>query len=107
MQSTNNLIIGNLSYENGDHGIDTNNSPNNTFIGNTVHGNGTTGINIEGEASTGSHHTTLINNISAGNGFTPPAGSFAGNLRVDSASITGTTLDYNLFNREDAIYQLI
>ncbi len=107
VQSTYNLIINNLSYENGDHGIDVNNSPYNTFIGNTVHGNGTTGINIEGEASTGSHHSTVINNISAGNGFTPPAGSFAGNLRVDSASITGTTLDYNLFNREDAIYQLI
>ncbi len=107
VQSTNNLVIGNLSYENGDHGIDINNSPNNTIVGNTVHGNGTTGINVEGEASTGSHHTTLINNISAGNGFTPPAGSFAGNLRVDSASISGTTLDHNLYNRESAAYQLI
>ena len=107
VQSTYNLVVGNLSYENGDHGIDVNNSPYNTFIGNTVHGNGTTGINIEGEASTGSHHSTVINNISAGNGFTPPAGSFAGNLRVDSASITGTTIDYNLLNRESAAYQLI
>ena len=107
VQSTNNLVIGNLSYENGDHGIDVNNSPNNTFVGNTVHGNGTVGINVEGEASTGSHHTTLINNISAGNGFTPPAGSFAGNLRVDSASIAGTTIDYSLYNRENAIVQII
>ncbi len=107
VQSTYNLVINNLSYENGDHGIDVNNSPYNTFIGNTVHGNGTTGINIEGEASTGSHHSTVINNISAGNGFTPPSGSFAGNLRVDSASINGTILDYNLINRESAAYQLI
>ena len=107
VQSTYNLIIGNLSYENGDHGIDDNNSPYNTFIGNTVHGNGTVGINIEGNAGTGSHHATVINNITAGNGFTPPAGSFAGNLRVDSASLSGTTIDYNLFNRESAIVQII
>ncbi|MBK8821420.1 MAG: right-handed parallel beta-helix repeat-containing protein [Anaerolineales bacterium] len=105
--STNNLIIGNLSYENGDHGIDVNNSPNNTIVGNTVHGNGTVGINVEGEASTGSHTTTIVNNISAGNGFTPPVGSFGGNLRVDSASLAGTTIDYNLFNRESAVVQII
>ncbi|MBI5944540.1 MAG: right-handed parallel beta-helix repeat-containing protein [Chloroflexi bacterium] len=107
VQSTYNLVINNLSYENGDHGIDVNNSPFNTIVGNTVHGNGTAGINVEGEAATGSHHTTLINNITAGNGFTPPAGSFAGNLRVDSASVDGTTLDYNLYNRESAAYQLV
>jgi parallel beta-helix repeat protein len=107
VQSTYNLVIDNLSYENGDHGIDTNNSPYNTYIGNTVHGNGTTGINVEGEATTGSHHTTLVNNISAGNGFAPPAGSFGGDLRVDSASVTGTTADYDLFNREDATVQII
>jgi parallel beta-helix repeat protein len=105
--STNNLIVGNLSYENGDHGIDVNNSPNNTIIGNTIHGNGTVGINVEGEAGTGSHTTTVVNNISAGNGFTPPVGSFGGNLRVDSASIIGTTTDYNIFNREDASDQII
>ncbi len=106
-QSTDNLIIGNLSYENGDHGIDINNSPYNTIVGNTVHGNGTVGINIEGETLTGSHHSTVINNISAGNGFTPPSGSFAGNLRVDSPSIAGTTIDYNLFNRQSAIVQIL
>ena len=72
--SSYNLVIGNLSYENGDHGIDTNNSPYNTLIGNTVQGNGTVGINFEGEIGTGSHHATALNNISAGNGFTPPDG---------------------------------
>ena len=104
--SSYNLVIGNLSYENGDHGIDTNNSPYNTIVGNTVHGNGTVGINIEGEIGTGSHHATVVNNISAGNGFTPPVGSFGGNLRVDENSIDGTTLDYNLFNRESALIQI-
>ena len=41
-----------------------------------------TGINFEGEPATGSHHATVINNISVGNGYTPPTGSFGGNLRV-------------------------
>jgi parallel beta-helix repeat (two copies) len=105
--STHNLIIGNLSYENGDHGIDNNNAPYNTLIGNTVQGNGTVGINFEGETGTGSHHATVINNISVGNGFTPPTISFGGNLRVDSNSITGTILDYNLYDRQSATVQIV
>ena len=104
--SSYNLIIGNLSYGNGDHGIDHNNSPYNTVVGNTAHGNGTTGINFEGD-SIGSHHATVANNISAGNGFTPPTGSFGGNLRVDSTSTTGTTLDYSLVYRQSAAVQII
>ena len=103
--STYNFVIGNLSYGNGDHGIDHNNSPYNTVVGNTVHGNGTTGINFEG--STGSHHATVVNNISTGNGFNPPDGSFGGNLRVDAASVLGTTLDYNLYYRQSASVQII
>ncbi|MCC6156218.1 MAG: hypothetical protein IT367_20800, partial [Candidatus Hydrogenedentes bacterium] len=45
--------------------------------------------------------------IISGNGFTPPTGSFGGNLRVDSASVDGTLIDYNLFNRQSAMYQVI
>jgi len=104
--SSYNLVIGNLSYGNGDHGIDNNDSPYNTIIGNTVQGNGTTGINFEG-STTGSHHATVINNITVSNGFTPPSGSFGGNLRVDSSSVTGTTLDYNIYNIDDASVQII
>jgi parallel beta-helix repeat protein len=105
--SGHNLVIGNLSYENGDHGIDNYESPYNTIIGNTVHGNGTTGINLEGEVGLGSDHATVMNNIIAGNGFTPPFGSFGGNLRVDPNSIEGITLDYNLFDRQSAAFQII
>jgi parallel beta-helix repeat protein len=106
--SSYNLVEGNLSYGNGDHGIDNNNSAYNTLIGNTVQGNGTVGINFEGDSSaTGSHHATAINNISVGNGFTPPNGSFGGNLRVDSASVNGTILDYNLFYRQSASVQIV
>ncbi len=103
--SSYNLVVGNLSYSNGDHGIDNNDSPNNTIISNTVHGNGTVGINFEGD--NGSYNAVVYNNISAGNGLTPPSGSFGGNLRVDSQSIAGTVLDYNLFNRESASVQII
>ncbi len=81
--SSYNLVVGNLSYGNGDHGIDNNNSPYNTIIGNTIQGNGTVGLNFEGEAGTGSLGATVYNNILVGNGFTPPTGSFGGNLRVD------------------------
>lgn len=105
--SSYNLIAGNLSYENGDHGIDTNNSPYNTVVGNTVHGNGTVGINFEGEPATGSHHAVIRNNITANNGYTPPTGSFGGNLRVDAASVAGTVSDHNVFNIGSAPVQII
>jgi parallel beta-helix repeat protein len=105
--SSYNLIIGNLSYGNGDHGIDNNNAPYNTVVGNTVHGNGTVGINFEGDIGLGSHHATVANNISVANGLTPPTLSFGGNLRIDSQSINGTILDYNLFDREGATVQII
>ncbi|MBK7801800.1 MAG: VCBS repeat-containing protein [Chloracidobacterium sp.] len=105
--SSHNLIAGNLSYENGDHGIDTNNSPYNTVIGNTAHGNGTVGINFEGEPATGSHHAVIRNNISSRNGYTPPTGSFGGNLRVDTASVDGTVSDYNVFDIGNASVQII
>ena len=99
--SSYNKVIGNLTYGNGDHGIDNNNAPNNVFIGNTVHGNVTAGINLEGTVSPGSSGATLINNISTDNGLLrQDDGSTStgakSNIRVDSLSIAGTTLDYNL-----------
>ena len=102
--SSNNKILGNLTYGNGDHGIDNNASPNNTIIGNTVQGNVTSGINLEG-LSIGSGGAMIMNNIVVDNGWnylagdgTPgKAGGEPGNIRVDSQSIAGTTLDYNLY----------
>ncbi len=99
--SQHNLIIGNLSYENGDHGIDNYQSPNNIIVSNTVQGNGTTGINFEGNTGKGSFGSTLENNILSENGTTPPSGSWNGNLRFDSESTAGATVDYNLFYRTD------
>jgi parallel beta-helix repeat protein len=95
--SNNALIIGNLSYGNSDHGIDVNNSKNATIVGNTVQGNATSGINLEGnDASNNSSGASIQNNLSVSNGINPPANHFPGNFRIDTVSITGTTLNYNL-----------
>lgn len=93
-----NTVIGNLSYGNGDHGIDHNAAPNNIIIGNTVHGNVTSGINLEATSS----GATLANNIAVDNGLqrqvgggTVP-GTKPGNIYVDSTSVSGTTMNYDL-----------
>ena len=95
-----NIVVGNLSYGNGDHGIDNNAAPNNTFVGNTVQGNVTAGINLEGSAAPGSGGATLANNISVDNGLRLQVGGGTAsgqptNVRVDAASVTGTTMDYD------------
>ena len=105
LASSYNLIAGNLFYANGDHGIDNNDSPYNTVVGNTIHGNGTVGLNFEGSV-VGSHHAIIANNIIAANGIHPNSLAFGGNLRVDLKSIDGTTLDYDLFDKEGASVQI-
>ena len=106
--SSYNQVIGNLSYENGDHGIDNYQSPNNWIIGNTVQGNGTVGINFEGNtALLGSFGSTVENNIMSQNGTQPPSISWGGNLRFDTYSTAGATTDYNLFYRTAASVQIV
>ena len=107
-----NLVLGNLSYGNGDHGIDQNAaSPSNIIIGNTVQGNVTAGINLEGIAP-GSGGATVVNNILVDNGLLlqvgggTPSGQ-ASNLRVDAQSLSGTTLDYNIFYLNSGTVQII
>ena len=90
-----NIVIGNLTYDNGDHGIDNNASPNNVIVGNTVQGNHTAGINLEGASSPGSGGATVANNIAVDNGDNPITGQKS-NIRVDAQSETGTNLDYDL-----------
>jgi parallel beta-helix repeat protein len=100
--SSGNLIIGNLTYGNGDHGIEFNAAPNNMVIGNTVQGNVTSGINFEGALAPGSGGATVINNIMVDNGLLQQVGGGtasgqSGNLRFDANSLTGNTLDYNIY----------
>jgi len=88
---SNSLAVDNLAYNNGDHGIDNLNVTGQRIIGNTVYNNVTAGINVE--ASTTSS-ATVENNISVDNGINSPRTS--SNIRVDSNSISGSTVDYNL-----------
>jgi parallel beta-helix repeat protein len=88
--SSDNLVVNNVSHDNGDHGIDNLASPNQRIIGNTVLENVTAGINAEG-SSTG---TTMANNISVDNAINGPR--TRGNLRVDSTSTLGSSIDYDL-----------
>jgi parallel beta-helix repeat protein len=88
--SNNNLIVTNVTYRNGDHGIDNLASTGQRLIGNSVSGNVTAGINVEG-SSTGA---TIANNVSVNNGIASPR--TRSNIRVDSASVSGTTMDYDL-----------
>jgi parallel beta-helix repeat protein len=88
---SNSLAVDNLAYNNGDHGIDDLNVTGQRLIGNTIYNNVTAGINVE--ASTQSS-ATVENNISVDNGIDSPRTS--SNIRIDSLSIAGSTVDYNL-----------
>jgi parallel beta-helix repeat protein len=91
--SGSNLLFNNVIYNNGDHGIDnTNHSTGNRIISNTVYKSVTAGINVEG-TSTG---VTIANNISMDNGIASPRTH--SDIRVESGSTAGTTLDYDLLN---------
>jgi parallel beta-helix repeat protein len=88
--STGNVVVNNRTYGNGDHGIDNNVSPGQRIVSNTVYDNDTAGINVEG----GSTGTTIANNISVDNGV--DSTRTKSNIRVDSASTAGTSMDYDL-----------
>ncbi len=88
--SNNNLVIDNLTYNNGDHGIDDYGVTGQRIIGNTVYNNVTAGINVEG-SSTGA---TIANNVSVDNGISSPRTH--SDIRVESGSTSGTTMDYDL-----------
>jgi parallel beta-helix repeat protein len=88
--AANNLVIGNVAYHNGDHGIDNYQATGQRIIGNSIHRNVTAGINLEGGSSGG----FLANNVSVDNGINSPRTS--SNIRVDSTSTSGTSIDYDL-----------
>jgi parallel beta-helix repeat protein len=84
------IIYNNVTYNNGDHGIDDSFAPNATIVANTVYKNVTAGINVEGQATGGA----LANNISVDNGIGSPRTH--SDIRVESGSTAGTTMDYDL-----------
>jgi parallel beta-helix repeat protein len=93
----NNLATLNVSYNNGDHGIDDYNVTGGRLIGNTIYHNCTSGINVEGLS--GSY--LVENNIAVDNAVYPAYQGIAcsrraGNIGIwDSAPAT-TTVDDNL-----------
>ena len=86
--SNDNVSTGNVSYENGDHGIDHLRSSGNHHSGDVVYGNTNDGFSFEGDANT----STLFNCISANNGLT--SGHF--DLWVDDSSSVGFVSNDNV-----------
>ena len=88
--SNNTLFDDNVAYNNGDHGIDNNGCTGQRIIANSIYNNVTAGLNVEG----GSTGATLANNISVDNGINSPRTH--SDIRVESGSTAGTTMDYDL-----------
>jgi parallel beta-helix repeat protein len=84
------LVRDNLSYDNNDHGIDISKATDSTLVSNTVVGNNSSGINVEG----GSTNTLVRDNMAVDNTAIPDRSK--GDIRVDAASVTGTSLDRDL-----------
>lgn len=99
----NNLATLNVSYNNGDHGIDDFNVTGGRLIGNTVYHNCTSGINVEGTSGT----YLVKNNISVDNavfrvnptpeqGYTNDCKRRNGNIGIWDSAPSTTSVDSNL-----------
>jgi len=88
--ANNNLTLENVTWNNGDHGIDDLASPGQRIIGNSVYKNVAAGINVEGNST----DATIRNNVSVDNGIGSPR--TRSDIRIENGSTTGTTMDYDL-----------
>ena len=100
----NNLATLNVSYDNGDHGIDDLNVTGGRLIGNTIYHNCTSGINVEGTSG----NYLVENNISVDNAVflvnPTPIGAYgsntckrrAGNIGIWDSAPGSTTVNANL-----------
>jgi parallel beta-helix repeat protein len=87
----------NVSYNNGDHGIDDYNVTGGRLIGNTIYHNCTSGINVEGTSG----HYQVVNNISVDNAVYPAYNGIscarrAGNIGIWDSAPSTTVVDHNL-----------
>ena len=87
-EANNNLVVNNLSYNNGDHGIDHLTASNGRIIGNSVYNNFKKGLEIEGN----SVGLTIANNIAVDNGLT----TNSANIETSDTSVQGSTADHNV-----------
>jgi len=93
--STGATVRRNVSYDNGDHGVDVSAAAGATVVSNTVVGNSASGLNVEG----GSTGTTLRDNIAVNDAVATTRSK--GDIRVDGASTSGTTIDHDLVFESD------
>ncbi|HZX04999.1 right-handed parallel beta-helix repeat-containing protein, partial [Kribbella sp.] len=92
-----NLAALNVTYDNGDHGIDDLNVTGGRLISNTVYRNCTTGINVEGTSG----NYLVYNNVAADNALYPAYNGIAcsrraGNIGIWDSAPASTTVDHNL-----------
>ena len=93
----NNLATLNVSYNNGDHGIDDLNVTGGRLIGNTIFHNCTSGINVEGTSG----NYLVENNIAVDNAVYPAYQGIAcsrraGNIGIWDSAPASTTVNSNL-----------
>jgi parallel beta-helix repeat protein len=103
----NNLATLNVSYNNGDHGIDDLNVTGGRLIGNTIYHNCTSGINVEGTSG----NYLVENNIAVDNAVYPAYKGIscsrrAGNIGIWDSAPSSTTVDSNLvyLSKSGAMY---
>ena len=93
----NNLAALNVTYNNGDHGIDNLNVAGGRLISNTVYRNCTSGINVEGTST----NYVVANNIAVDNAVYPAYNGIscarrAGNIGIWDSAPPTTVVDHNL-----------
>ncbi|MCW2847078.1 MAG: hypothetical protein JWR90_1052, partial [Marmoricola sp.] len=93
----NNLAAANITYNNGDHGIDDLNVTGGRLVGNTVFHNCTSGINVEGTSG----NYTITNNVAVDNAVYPAYDGIAcarraGNIGIWDSAPPTTVVDHNL-----------
>ena len=101
--ASDNLAVNNVCYGGGDHGIDISSAPRHTVIGNTVYLTPTSAINLEGSAI----NSTLANNIIVDQNVIVRPNDTKAIIRVDSSSIPGTVINYDLVFKSQGNYPLI
>ncbi|TQJ06660.1 PKD domain-containing protein [Kribbella jejuensis] len=87
----------NVTYNNGDHGIDDLNVTGGRIISNTVYRNCTSGINVEGTST----NYVIENNVAVDNAVYPAYNGIAcsrraGNIGIWDSAPPTTTVDHNL-----------
>lgn len=88
--STGAVVRRNVTYDNGDHGIDISGSTRADVVSNTSVGNSAAGLNVEG----GSSGARVRDNISVNDAVGTTRSK--GDIRVDAASVSGTSIDHDL-----------